>query len=376
MDMEHPIMFQNAVMNLQSGHLMPWDYQILAAMPLSSTLIEPYTSKEVPDVQMSMKITCEAMNVWIEESKKTSYFSKHFVKLSRMIMNGVTSMARGLITLHSRGEDLSSAPMSIQDLIGTASYQFRKSHLGVLQTVKSHPEISTRLLLNQIGWNNILMRLFKTKEKLAQPVVHAEAPVPGEQSLPAGEQDTGAKAMTGAKERGLSMPSALAEPGAFCAPRAFSSLDHGKNTASRKGSSTAKSLKSGTSEENPVSGIQTKAQTNENQTTDQKNSSAELTGNIEKTEEQNQTPAPGKTETNNDAEISGAAEQTQKSESTAPTETRDRVPNTGTAAADTSPDENTRLLYDPFDLAGGSAFRDLEDFFFRTPFGQRSGLSP
>ena len=167
------MMYTDAVLGLMNGCLMPWDKQVLSAAPLPSEVIEPYMAKEIPDVRESMRLTYETMVVWIDEAKKVNYFSKRFVQLSKMIMNGVTTMGRGLITLHARGEEPAGVPMSIQDLIGVASYHFRKSHLGVLQTVRSHPEVSERLLMNQISWNNMLMRLFKTKEKLAKQIGRA-----------------------------------------------------------------------------------------------------------------------------------------------------------------------------------------------------------
>ena len=166
--LEH--MLQNAFIDLANGALQPWDKEILSNSPLPESITQPYTAREVGNVRESMHLTYETMSSWIEESKNTSYFSKRFVQLSRMIMNGVTIMGRGLITLHARGEELTDVPMTIQDLIGVASYQFRKSHLGVFQTMRSNPDISEKLMMNQIGWNNMLMRLFKTKEKLAQPI--------------------------------------------------------------------------------------------------------------------------------------------------------------------------------------------------------------
>ena len=166
--LEH--MLQNAFIDLANGALEPWDKEILSNSPLPESITQPYTAREVGNVRESMHLTYETMSSWIEESKNTSYFSKRFVQLSRMIMNGVTIMGRGLITLHARGEELTDVPMTIQDLIGVASCQLRKSHLGVFQTMRSHPEISEKLMMNQIGWNNMLMRLFKTKEKLAQPI--------------------------------------------------------------------------------------------------------------------------------------------------------------------------------------------------------------
>ncbi len=245
----------NALIGLENGHLMPWDKDILASAPLPDSVSDPYTTKEMPDVLESMKLTFNAMSIWVDEAKKVNYFSKRFVQLSRMVMNGVTTMGRGLVTLHARGEDLSQSPMSIQDLLGVASYHFRKSYLGVLQTSRSHPEIGERLLMNQIGWNNMLMRLFKTRDKLAEPVVSGQCsgsrkdqgariqdsgasdqcsggknqepqalPDTSDllvQALRSGSQISGLKSAVST----LTAPSSLTEPGAFTAPRAFSSYD-------------------------------------------------------------------------------------------------------------------------------------------------------
>ena len=163
------MMYQNMLANLSNGIISPLDKDIMAFTSLPDSVIDPYIKRETDPLQM-MNLTNNALQIWVEESKKASYFTKHFVTLSRMIMNGVATMARGLVTLHMRGEDLDQAPLSIQELISISSCQFRKSYLGVLQTVKSHPEISARLLENQLSWNNTLLKLFKTKEKLAKPL--------------------------------------------------------------------------------------------------------------------------------------------------------------------------------------------------------------
>jgi hypothetical protein len=152
----------------------PVDKDILAYAPLPDSVTDSYTTREVDPLQ-TMNLANNALTLWVDEAKKASYFTAHFVTLSRMIMNGVATMARGLVTLHIQGEDLDRAPLSIQDLIDISSYQFRKSYLGVLQTVKSHPEISERLLMNQLRWTDTLIRLFKTKEKLAEKVSMPQA---------------------------------------------------------------------------------------------------------------------------------------------------------------------------------------------------------
>ena len=291
----HSMIYRDALLGLMNGCLMPWDKDILSGSPLPSSVIEPYMAKEIPNVRESMRLTYETMVVWIEEAKKADYFSKRFVQLSRMIMNGVTTMGRGLITLHARGEEPDGVPMSIQDLIGVASYHFRKSHLGVLQTVRSHPEVSERLLMNQISWNNMLMRLFKTREKLNQVsgvrcqvsdagcrpiseignrsedsgsgIQDSDAgrlvsgvgrqvsdagkalPASGEKELTltdAGDEGFDPFKVFGPADRGLSESAAIREPGAFTAPRVFSSYDSARQTKSAK--TVRGALESGSSE--------------------------------------------------------------------------------------------------------------------------------
>ena len=153
-------------------------------------------------------------------------------------------MGRGLITLHARGEEPGNVPMSVQDLIGVASYQFRKSHLGVFQTMRSYPEISGRLMMNQIGWNNMLMRLFKTKEKLSEPI-NAECGIRNSELPSNAECGMDTKKISDGNidnsefripHSAITDSSALSAPGAFSAPRAFSSYDHAgnKKSASRR----------------------------------------------------------------------------------------------------------------------------------------------
>ena len=228
MDPSMEIMFQNVLIDLYAGAVNPIDREILAYSPLPSDIVDPYAAQDV-DPENSMNLTYSAMTAWIEEAKKANYFSKHFVTLSKMIMNGTTTMARGLVTLHQRGKSIEGAPMSIGDLISLSSYHFRKSYLGVMQTMKSHPEISERLLLNQLGWCNTLMRLYKTKEKLAQQVSGVkiqESEDPQDPELMTQDSKTAAiDALPASKERGIDAAVAFTEPGAFSAPRAYSSYD-------------------------------------------------------------------------------------------------------------------------------------------------------
>ena len=246
------IMYQDTLMNLYAGVVSAIDREVLSYSPLPSNIVDPYASHDVDPANI-MNLTYSAMVVWIDEAKKADYFSKHFVTLSRMIMSGTQTMARGLVTIHGRREDLSSAPMSIGDLISLSSYHFRKSYLGVIQTAKTRPEISERLLLNQLGWCNTLMRLYKTKEKLEKPV--AAVPQGTETQLPENHQEnpaieetkTAGQLNEGPKSAALPMSSvkadqgifALREPGSFTAPgaynviRAFTSFDHHDSAAKK-----------------------------------------------------------------------------------------------------------------------------------------------
>ena len=215
------IFYQNALQSLYSGCVTPADREVLSNSPLPAGIIEPFAAEESDPLQI-MKMTFSALTAWIDEAKKASYFSKHFVQLSKLIRNGITTMGRGLVTLHNRGEDLSLAPMSISDLISVANYHFRKSYLGVIQTVKHHPEISERLLLNQLSWSNLLLRLYKTRDRLNEkPAIAADNTVPETEPARLPEKP---KALP-KTDRPLPDPAAFFEPASFRAPHALSALD-------------------------------------------------------------------------------------------------------------------------------------------------------
>ncbi len=246
-------MMTDTLQNLYAGHIDGFDREVLAFSPLPSDIIDPYISQNV-DAMETMKITHNTLCTWIEESHKASYFTKHFVQLSRMIMNGVATMGRGLVTLNQNGEPLEKAPMSIGDLISAASYQFRKSHLGVFQTMRSHPEISERLLINQLGWSNTLMKLFKTREKLAKkpriidrvPQITAGDCPQGAAgaALPDAEAGSGNSCLNDLnafnpfpeiREQGISELSALSEPHSYGAIRAYRALSGSDSQISGRG---------------------------------------------------------------------------------------------------------------------------------------------
>ena len=219
------MMYHNALINLSNGSVNEIDREVLSRTPLPSNFIDPYVMQDVEAIT-AMDLAFTSLTVWIEEAQKTNYFSLHFITLSKLIMDGVTTMARGLATLHAKGEALDRAPMSIQELISIGSYHVRKSHLGVLQTVKSHPEISERLLMNQMKWTNTLLRLYKTREKLDEKPVLLnlvnELDIKSE-NIPAIEAGiTDDQALPPAKESSFSEASALHEPGKYAPLRAYS----------------------------------------------------------------------------------------------------------------------------------------------------------
>ena len=234
----------DALFNLYSGIVTPVDRQILADMPLPSDMVDPFASQDVDPLSV-MNLTYVSLSGWIADAKQEKYYTERFVNLSKLVMKGVATMCRGLVTLHQRGEDLSAAPMQIGDLISVGSYHLRKSYLGVVQFSAKHPEIGERLLLNQLGWSTTLLRLYKTKEKLAKPISNEEIRRKNEElsgqdespainaqnekestkqnELPDGNDNISSfLPLTSSFEKGFSP---LAEPGAFSALRAYSSLD-------------------------------------------------------------------------------------------------------------------------------------------------------
>ena len=223
------MMYKDALYSLYAGAVMPHDREILAMAPLPADVVDPFASQDV-DPRQIMGFAYNSLVTWIDEAKKANYFSKRFTDLSKLVMKGVMTMGRGLVSLYNRGEDLSQAPMQIGELISVSSYHFRKSYLGVIQTAKSHPEISERLLINQLSWTNLLLRLYKTRDKLnsecgrrnAESLPNAECGIRNAESLP----DT-----QSASNHGHALPdvAALFEPAAIGAPRALSSLDGSKS---------------------------------------------------------------------------------------------------------------------------------------------------
>ena len=244
------MMYQDALFSLYAGAVMPHERELLAMAPLPTDIVDPFVSQDV-DPRQIMGFAYNSLVTWIDEAKKANYFSKKFTDLSRLVMKGVMTMGRGLVALHNRGEDLAQAPMQIGDLISVSSYHFRKSYLGVIQTASSNPEISERLLINQLSWTNMLFRLYKTKDRLEKPVsvisgqrsvagsdpesrmLNAEAlkdpGCAGDQGKPKltdpfSDNDQGNPMFPAVSDRPLTDIAAIFEPAALSAPRSLTAL--------------------------------------------------------------------------------------------------------------------------------------------------------
>ena len=237
-DLSRNFMRKNALLDLYAGCVTPWDRNILSDMGLPSDVVDPFASQDSDPIAI-MNLTFVSLKGWIEDAKKAPYYTERFADLSKLVMKGVTTMGRGLVTLHNRGEDLSAAPMQIEDLISVGSYHFRKSYLGVVQFSAKRPEIGERLLLNQLRWADMLLRLYKTKEKLSEkpgircnrPEIKdsgsdaAKAKLGGQENtaeeLPAASPFASLDSLFVDRTSSLASPSSLNEPAAFSAQRAL-----------------------------------------------------------------------------------------------------------------------------------------------------------
>lgn len=97
------MMYENALHSLYNGIVTPMDREILKDMPLPDDMVDPFASQDVKPLAL-MNLNYVSLSGWIAEAKKEKYFSERFVQLSKLVMKGVTTMGRGLVTLHRRGE--------------------------------------------------------------------------------------------------------------------------------------------------------------------------------------------------------------------------------------------------------------------------------
>lgn len=117
----------------------------------------------------TMKMTAENLKSWLKPGMEESRFGVPFVQVSKMILNAVTTMGRGLVTLHVMGADLSEAPMQIGELLDIAGFHFKKCAEGVKVSAGVNPTVCTRLFACQLRWQDLIFRLYRTEEYLKKP---------------------------------------------------------------------------------------------------------------------------------------------------------------------------------------------------------------
>ena len=118
----------------------------------------------------ALRATTENLQRWLKDGMEENRFGLPFVQTTKMIMDAVTAIGRGLVTLHVLGEDLSQAPMQIGELLDIAGFHFRKCSEGVKVSAGINPTVCTRLFSCQLRWQNLIFRLYRTEEFLSKPV--------------------------------------------------------------------------------------------------------------------------------------------------------------------------------------------------------------
>ena len=300
-DLSRNFMRKNALLDLYAGCVTPWDRNILSDMGLPSDVVDPFASQDTDPIAI-MNLTFVSLKGWIEDAKKAPYYTERFADLSKLVMKGVTTMGRGLVTLHKRGEDLSAAPMQIEDLISVGSYHFRKSYLGVVQFSAKRPEIGERLLLNQLRWADMLLRLYKTKEKLSEkPGIRCNRPEIKDSGSDAAKAKLGGQENTAGqlsaaspfdsldslfvdRSSSLASHSSLNEPAAFSAQRALSGF---AKSAGRTQQTAGRTQQAAGSKQQAVSSAQQAVASSEKDEPVENNNSADNTEKNEAVENKN-----------------------------------------------------------------------------------------
>ena len=118
----------------------------------------------------TLRATTENLKRWLKDGMEENRFGLPFVQTTKIIMDAVTTIGRGLVTLHVLGEDLSEAPMQIGELLDIAGFHFKKCSDGVRVSAGVNPTVCTRLFTCQLRWQNLIFRLYRTEELLGKPV--------------------------------------------------------------------------------------------------------------------------------------------------------------------------------------------------------------
>ena len=139
----------------------------------------------------TLRATTENLKRWLKDGMEENRFGIPFVQTTKMIMDAVTTIGRGLVTLHVLGEDLSEAPMQIGELLDIAGFHFKKCSDGVRVSAGVNPTVCTRLFTCQLRWQNLIFRLYRTQARLehsapaAKPAVKRSAALSESSSISA-----------------------------------------------------------------------------------------------------------------------------------------------------------------------------------------------
>ena len=139
----------------------------------------------------ALRATTENLKRRLKDGMEENRFGLPFVQTTKMIMDAVTAIGRGLVTLHVLGEDLSEAPMQIGELLDIAGFHFKKCSDGVKVSSGINPTVCTRLFTCQLRWQNLIFRLYRTEEFLSKPVkIEKKKAAPAHASLNAAEKES------------------------------------------------------------------------------------------------------------------------------------------------------------------------------------------
>ena len=144
----------------------------------------------------ALRATTENLKRRLKDGMEENRFGLPFVQTTKMIMDAVTAIGRGLVTLHVLGEDLSEAPMQIGELLDIAGFHFEKCSDGVKVSSGINPTVCTRLFTCQLRWQNLIFRLYRTEEFLSKPVkIEKKKAAPAHASLNAAPSESAHSAL-------------------------------------------------------------------------------------------------------------------------------------------------------------------------------------
>ena len=117
----------------------------------------------------TLRRTSNALDKWLKSGLEENRFGLPYIQISKTILDAVTTVGRGLVTLHRLGEDLSQSPKQIGDLLDIASFHFQKCYEGMMNSAGINMTVCTRLFSCQLRWQNLIFRLYRTQDLLNTP---------------------------------------------------------------------------------------------------------------------------------------------------------------------------------------------------------------